>query len=111
EKKSAREALTVDQLLDLYFESGKFAEKADSTQATDKGRASHHLRPLLGKRLVAKLTADDVRRAFASIRDGKTARTVKTGKKRGVAKVGGGEGTARMAIRLLRAVFAWGISE
>lgn len=111
ERAAARNALTVNDLLDRYFESGKFAEKAASTQAIDKGRADHHLKPLLGKRVIEKMTAEDVRRAFIAIRDGKTVRTIKTGKKRGVAKVRGGEGTARMAIRLLRAVFSWGLSE
>ena len=51
-----------------------------------------------------------MRRAFAAIRDGKTATRLKTGP-RGLARVVGGEGTARNAIRLLRAIFAWGVAE
>lgn len=50
--------------------------------------------PLLGKHRADKLTREDVRRAYAAIRDGKTATTVKTGP-RGLAVVKGGEGTAR----------------
>lgn len=110
DKSAAREAATVGDLLDDYLASGKFAEKAASTQAIDRGRIERHLRPLLGGRHVHRLESEDVRRAFAAIRDGKTAKTVKTGK-RGKARVTGGEGTARMAIRLLRAIFAWGIAE
>ena len=49
------------------------------------------------------LTPGDVERAFAAIRDGKTAADVKTGP-RGRARVTGGVGTARMAIALLGAL-------
>jgi integrase len=110
DKRSAREAITVGQLLDDYLRSEKFAEKAATTRGTDTGRIERHLRPLLGSRHVIKLQNEDVRRAFALIRDGKTAATIKTGR-HGLARVVGGEGTARKAIRLLRAIFAWGISE
>ena len=109
DKRKAREALTVGQLLDAYLASGRFAEKAPSTQLTDTGRIERHLRPLLGGRHVGKLQSEDIRRAFAAIRDGKTATRIKT--PRGLARVAGGEGTARKAIRLLRAIFAWGIAE
>jgi integrase len=109
DKRKAREALTVGQLLDAYLASGRFAEKAPSTQLTDTGRIERHLRPLLGSRHVGKLQPEDTRRAFAAIRDGKTATRIKT--PRGLARVAGGEGTARKAIRLLRAIFAWGIAE
>ena len=109
DKRKAREALTVGQLLDAYLASGRFAEKAPSTQLTDTGRIERHLRPLLGGRHVGKLQSEDIRRAFTAIRDGKTATRIKT--PRGLARVAGGEGTARKAIRLLRAIFAWGIAE
>jgi integrase len=111
DKRSAREAITVGQLLDAYLKSEKFAEKAETTRGTDTGRIERHLRPLLGGRHVIKLQNEDIRRVFAAIRDGKTAATIKTGKRHGLARVVGGEGTARKAVRLLRAIFAWGISE
>jgi integrase len=110
DKRKAREAITVGGLLDSYLASARFAEKAPSTQLTDTGRIKRHLRPLLGGRHVAKLQAEDIRRVFASIRDGKTAGDIKTGRF-GLARVRGGEGTARKAIRLLRAIFTWGIDE
>jgi integrase len=110
DKRKARQAITVGQLLDAYLASGRFAEKAPTTRLTDTGRIQRHLRPLLGGRHVAKLQPEDIRRVFALIRDGKTAATIKT-VRYGLARVRGGEGTARKAIRLLRAIFAWGISE
>ena len=58
----------------------------------------------------AKPDAGDVERTFVAIRDGKTARDAKT-RKRGRSRVRGGEGAARMAIRLLRAAINWAIGE
>jgi integrase len=105
-KKERRNAATVADLLDSYLKSPKFASKATSTQSIDRGRINRHLVPLLGRKVADKLNADDIRRAFVGIRDGKTAINVRTCK-RGLARVTGGEGSARMAIRLLKAVFAW----
>jgi integrase len=107
-KKERRNAATVADLLGSYLKSPKFASKAESTQAIDRGRINRHLVPLLGRKVADKLNADDIHRAFAAIRDGKTAINVRTGK-RGLARVTGGEGSARMAVRLLKAVFAWAV--
>jgi hypothetical protein len=106
EKREARTAATVSTVLDAYLESAKFAEKAPSTQAIDRGRIHRHLQPLLGKKLIGKLKAEDVRHAYRDIRDGKTATDEKT-RPRGRAIVKGGEGTARSAVRLLRAILSW----
>ena len=69
-----------------------------------------HFRPLLGKRHAHLLTDNDIRRALASIRDGKTSADIKT-RKRGRARVKGGAGTARMSIDLLRVMFNFAIRE
>jgi integrase len=110
DRRAAREALTVAALLDLYVGSARYAEKATTTQKTGKGQIERHLKPLLGRRLLDKLGPDDIRRTFASIRDGRTAVRVKTGP-RGLARVTGGEGAARYACRLLRAAIRWAIEE
>ena len=110
EKRDARTTATVGAVLDAYLESAKFAEKAPSTQAIDRGRIQRHLRPLLGKKLVYKLKAEDVRHAYRDIRDGKTATDERT-RPRGRAIVKGGEGTARSAVRLLRAILSWAQGE
>ena len=106
EKREARTASTVGAVLDAYLESAKFAEKAPSTQMIDRGRIHRHLRPLLGNKIAGKLKAEDVRHAYRDIRDGKTATDEKT-RPRGRAIVKGGEGTARSAVRLLRAILSW----
>ena len=110
EKKVRLNALTVTDMLDGYLKSPTFAAKADSTRAIDKGRIERHLKPLLGRKIADKLSADDVRRAFAGIKEGKTAGRIKT-KARGLARVTGGEGAARMAIRLLKAAYTWAIED
>jgi len=110
QKQDAREALTVAEVLDLYLASAKYAEKATATQGNDRGRIERHLKPTMGKKFIKKLTPEDVRKAFAAIRDGKTATDIKTGP-RGRAIVRGGEGAARMAIRVFRAAINWAISE
>jgi len=110
EKAKRRDAVDISQLLELYLASLRFSEKADSTQAIDKGRANRHLKPMLGRQIADQVTPDDVRRAFNGIRDGKTAADEKT-KRRGRAIVTGGEGAARGAIKLLRAVYSWAIEE
>ncbi len=110
ERQEARDALTVNQVLDKYEASARFARKAENTQAIDKGRLTRHVRPLLGNRLVQDLRVNDVEKAFADIAAGKTSKKVKT-KKRGLARVTGGEGTARKAIRLLAAALTWAMRE
>jgi len=110
DRQAARDSQTVAELLAAYLESQKFQSKADSTRLIDRGRIKRHLVPTLGRKFVNKLTGEDVRRAFAAIRDGKTAAKEKTGP-RGLAVVKGGEGAARMAIRLFKAVMVWAVDE
>jgi hypothetical protein len=69
ERRATRAALTVGDMLDAYLESDEFKDKAEVTQACDRGRIERHLRPLLGKRHAHLLTEGDVRKAFAAIRE------------------------------------------
>jgi len=111
DKRLARRALMVGDLLDAYLASESFAKKASSTKAIDTGRIERHLRPLLATAVLATLTTSDVERAHRAIRDGKTAVDMPSPAKRGRIRVAGGEGTARMAIRLLRAILSWGVKQ
>lgn len=104
-------ALDVNGLLDIYFKSARFAQKAPSTQKTDIGKMDGHIRPLLGKRKLETLTPDLIRKTHADIASGKTAKTTKSNKARGVHNVRGGDGAARNVIRVLRAIFNWAIDE
>jgi hypothetical protein len=68
--------------------------------ATDRGRIERHIKPLLGKRLVADLGAAKINRFISNVALGKTA-LEKTGRKRGKAVVKGGVGTAARTAGLL----------
>ncbi|HBO14276.1 MAG TPA: hypothetical protein DD491_15930 [Halieaceae bacterium] len=109
-RQDTRQAPTLGEVFDQYLESAKFASKADSTQAMDKSRIKRHLRPTLGKLRIAQATPDKIRKAYADIRDGKTAVTEKTGK-RGKARVTGGNTAATSCIKLLSSIFTWAIQE
>ncbi|GAB4140281.1 MAG: integrase arm-type DNA-binding domain-containing protein [Sphingomonadales bacterium] len=110
EKRQAKAALMVSELLDEYLKSERFAEKAESTKALDRGRIARHLKPLLGKTIAARLSQEQVKRAMRDIEAGKTARNVKTGK-RGLARVRGGPMAARDSIALLRSALGWAVQE
>jgi integrase len=110
DKSAGRLAPTMARVFDAYLASARFAEKAESTRSIDQGRIKRHLRPLLDKSHPHKLKPEDVRRTFNAIKSGKTAIDQKTGA-HGRAIVRGGEGTARAAIRLLRAILSWAVSE
>lgn len=108
EKRAAKAAMTVSDLFDKYLASERFKNKAATTQGVDRGRIERHLRPLLGKHVLEALSPADVENAHRSIVTGKTATNKPSGKKRGRVIVRGGEGTARMAVRLLRSILSWG---
>lgn len=110
EKRERLKASTVKDVLEAYLESEAFKGKAVGTRATDKGRINRHLIPLLGKHHVITLRPNDLDKAFASIRDGKTAVREKVGP-RALARVRGGEGAARKSLRLLRSTMAWAVRE
>lgn len=110
DKRERRDAKTVNDVLDAYLDGEAFAAKADKTRATDRGRINRHIRPLLGRDYVSKLTPEKIKRASAAIAAGKTALTEKTGV-RGLARVRGGIGAARKSVRLLHTALAWAVSE
>ena len=111
EQQAARNALTINEMLDAYLESAKFAGKAASTQYMDRSRIRRHIRPLLGKIRVEQITRDKVRRFFRDVRSGKTAVVEKSEKKRGKARVSGGATVGQSCVKLLSAIFTWAIDE
>ena len=110
EKRAAREALTVAALIDAYLTDGPATKpaKRESTWAIDASNLNRHVRPLLGKRVANDLTKADAARMVRDIAGGKTRKNEKT-KARGLARVTGGEGTARRTKITAAAMFAWGV--
>ncbi len=110
DKRAARDALTVAALIDAYLKDGPITKPAKraTTWAIDTSNLNSHIRPLLGRKIANALTKADAARAIRDIATGKTAATVKTGS-RGLARISGGEGTARRTRITAAAMFAWGI--
>ena len=117
EKRAKRKAASVAELCDLYIadaEAGqlltrrKMAKKA-STIATDKGRIERHIKPLLGSMKVAAVMREDVDDFMHSVAEGRTVARIKTGKKRGLANVRGGKGTASRTVGLLGGIFSYAL--
>lgn len=117
EKQATRKAATVNELCDLYIqdaESGrlltrrKVAKKA-STITTDKGRIERHIKPLLGRLKVAAVTREDIEDFMHSVAEGETSGQFKGKKKRALARVKGGKGTASRTVGLLGAIFTYAV--
>jgi len=110
-KKAARDALCVADLIDKYLAEGPVTkpDKRASTWAIDASNLNRHIRPLLGRKVANAVTKADAARAVRDITDGKTAKTEKSDKKRGLVRVTGGAGTARRTRTTAAGMFAWGM--
>ncbi len=106
--RARREALTMAELADLYLAEGPAAKpnKKASSWATDRSNIERHVKPLLGRKLAAALTHDDVVKFQRDVAAGKSKADIKT-KKRGRAIVDGGPGTAARSLAVLGAMLEW----
>src|SRR5260370_292231 len=82
--------------------------KKSSTLATDRGRIARHIKPQLGSMAVAAVAREDIEGFMHAVAEGKTAARIKT-KKRGLARVRGGRGTASRTVGLLGAIFSYAV--
>jgi integrase len=116
-KRTKRTARTITELCELYIADAtagrlltrRRSAKKPSTLATDHGRIERHIKPLLGQYKVAAVTREDIDQFMHDVAAGKTADKIKTTKKRGLAHVRGGKGTASRTIGLLGAIFAYAV--
>src|SRR5438552_8461927 len=92
ERHAAKASITVAELCDLYLAEAGPRIKS-STLAMDRSRIERHVKPLIGRRPVGSLTAEDVERMQLDIALGKTAR--QRGKGRGGVATGGKVVSAR----------------
>jgi integrase len=101
------EQLTVDALFKQYFASAEFSLNGERTKEGDISKYTGHIEPLIGQIAVTKLARDDVIRMNIAITKGKTARTIKSDKLRGVRKIRGGSGIAARCVTLLSTALNW----
>lgn len=117
DKQAKRTAATVADLCDLYLadaEAGRLltrrgGTKKTSTLYTDRGRIERHIKPLLGAMKVPAVTREDVEAFMHAVAEGDTAGRTKTARKRGLANVRGGRGTASRTVGLLGALFTYAV--
>jgi integrase len=117
DKQAVRKAHTVSELCDMYLEDAEAGRlmtrrrtrKKASTLVTDRGRIERHIKPLLGCHKIAAVTRADVERFMHDVARGTTAGRTKTAKKRGLAHVRGGSGTASRTVGLLGAIFTYAV--
>jgi integrase len=109
DRQGIRVGMSVKEVCDWYLEQAEDGRllgrnrrpiKA-STLKSDRGRIETHIKPLLGARLVSRLTLQDIEGMQADIAAGKSARGRKKG--RGGQSTGG-PGVASRAISTLRAL-------
>src|ERR1700722_6802541 len=107
-KIAKRKAANVAELCDLYIadaEAGRVLTRSNvpkkaSTLAVDKGRVERHIKPLLGGLAVTAVKRDDIDRSLHDVAQGKTAVSAKTARKRGLARVSGGQTAATRVVGL-----------
>lgn len=98
ERKAARKAITVAELCDEYLEAGKGRIK-ESTLLVDRSRIECHVKPLLGTRVVAGLTALDMEKFLRDVAAGKGSKQRKATGRGG--KTRGGQGVAGRTLSML----------
>jgi integrase len=102
-----RAEMTVDALCDHYMQEGTGTKKP-STLRSDQARINCHIKPLLGKLKVSKVTGADVSRFMRDVANGKTAVNIEK-RKRTDSMARGGKGTATRTVGFLGGIFAYAI--
>lgn len=107
DRKKRRQAPTFAEWIDTeYLKSDAWKRKAATTQAFDRGKIEAFLKPALGAKKLADITAADVIRLARDLADPEKAQELarKAGRTKKTRR--GGEGGARRTMRLVKAVFA-----
>jgi site-specific recombinase XerD len=104
-----RKALTVSELCDLYLAQGA-THKKPSTLKADRGRIEHHIKPLLGRKRVAKVIRADIERLLTDVKAGNTAAPkLKDGKRRPGSITTGGAGVAAQCVALMSTLLGFAV--
>ncbi len=114
ERDKVRGSQTVAQLIDAWSIDGALNNRRTGVRRKqvnidqDVALANHHIRPLIGRRTVESLVKGDIQRVRTQIATGES-KTKRKGRKRGLIKVTGGEGTATRTIRLFSSILSYAV--
>ncbi len=114
ERDKVRRSQTVAQLIDAWSVDGALNNRRTGVRRKqvnidqDIALANHHIRPLIGRRTVESLVKGDIQRVRTQIASGES-KTKRKGRKRGLIKVKGGEGTATRTIRLFSSILSYAV--
>jgi integrase len=101
DKASARAALTLSELCDLYLAEGVATKKA-STLKLDKLRIERHIKPTIGRLRIGEVTRGDVERLIRDVASGKI-------RDEATPHTRGGKGAASRTAGLLGGIFTFAI--
>lgn len=114
ERDKVRRSQTVAQLIDAWSADGALNNRRTGVRRKqvnidqDVALANHHIRPLIGRRTVESLVKGDIQRVRTQIATGES-KAKRRGRKRGLIKVTGGEGTATRTIRLFSSILSYAV--
>ena len=109
-RSAERRAMTVAELCDLYLAEGA-THKKPSTLKADRGRITHHIKPLLGKKLVEKITRADIERMMIDVKTGSTASSPPKDSKRPPGSLPtGGTGVAAQCVALVSTLLTFAVA-
>lgn len=109
-RSAERRAMTVSELSDLYLAEGA-THKKPSTLKADRGRITHHVKPLLGKKLAARITRADIERMMIDVKTGSTASSPPKDSKRPPGSLPtGGAGVAAQCVALVSTLFTFAVA-
>ena len=110
QRQDQRDAMTIAELCDVYVSEGS-GHKKPSTLAADLGRINAHIKPLLGKKRLDKLTRADVEKMLSDVKAGKPAVTTPKDEKRPRGRQAiGGAGVGGQCVMLLSAMLSYAVS-
>lgn len=104
-RQSESREMTFAEFCDVYFAEGCTTKKADTIRY-DRSRIEGHVKPILGRSKLGKISRTDIERLMRAIAEGRTATKLKA-KSRGRSNFKGGKTAATRTIGLLQGMFTF----
>ena len=105
-KSELKNDLSVSELCDIYLNEGVYNKKP-STIDGDRSRIRSHIIPLIGSYPIKSLNKQMIEKLILDISNGKTAKSVKSDKSRGLARICGGRATAKRVFETFSSILTF----